>query len=172
MANLIKKVFFIGIFIWGCSQTAMAQDNSFIPVANPGLIDITEAGQLADTLNLWGDIRISGRYLVPRGTNLTELISYARGPQGLNTAQTWSKVELDIYVSRYNVGTNQYQNTSFGFKPNEPLPAEMRNYSLRNGDVITVKASRKPSFRDYFDVIAPIISLGLTSFLFFDRINR
>jgi hypothetical protein len=172
MASLIKKLLFIGIFIWGSSQTLTAQDNSFLPVANPGLINITEAGQLADTLNLWGDIRISGRYLVPRGTNLTELISYAKGPQGLNSAQTWSKVKLDIYISRYNVGSSQYQNTSFGFKPNEPLPSEMRNYSLRNGDVITVKASRKPSFRDYFSVIAPVISLGLTTFLFVDRLNR
>jgi hypothetical protein len=60
-------------------------------------------------------------------------------------------------------------NEAFNLKLNEPLPQEMKNYPLRNGDVITVKADRKPTFRDYFSIIAPVLSLGLSTFLVINR---
>jgi hypothetical protein len=170
MVNFHKKILLVSIFIIGAYQVGNAQDVSFDQNINPGIIKIAATGQLADTLNLWGDVRSTGKYLVPRKTNLTDLISYARGPVGITGGETWSKVNLDIYISRYNPQSNQYMNESFNLKLNEPLPQEMKNYPLRNGDVITVKADRKPTFRDYFSIIAPVLSLGLSTFLVLDRL--
>lgn len=172
MVNILKKFVFITIFIGTCNTFANAQDVSFRDNLNQGLIQIAETGQLADTLNLWGDVRTTGKYLVPRNTNLTDLISYARGPVGITQGETWSKVRLEIYISRFNTNTNQYANRTFNLRLNEPLPSEMKNYPLRNGDVITVKADKRPTFRDYFEIVAPIITLGLTTFLFVDRLNK
>ena len=40
------------------------------------IIRVAEPGQLADTLNVWGDVNSPGRYLVPKNTTLPQLISY------------------------------------------------------------------------------------------------
>ncbi|MDZ7692700.1 MAG: hypothetical protein U5K69_16505 [Balneolaceae bacterium] len=49
------------------------------------IIRVAEPGQISDTLNVWGDINSPGRYLVPRGTSLPQLISYAFGPQTIRS---------------------------------------------------------------------------------------
>ncbi|HYW33913.1 MAG TPA: hypothetical protein VE868_00770 [Balneolaceae bacterium] len=163
MKNLIKKILFIGvILILGGVNAGYGQNVNFMQNQNQGLIQIANQSQLADTLNLWGDVRVSGKYLVPRGTDLTDLISYARGPAGLSGK---GASEITVFVSRYSKASNQYKSKSFKMKLNEPLPPEMKNYTLHNGDVITVKAKKKTTFRDYFTIIAPIISLGLTAYL-------
>ena len=45
-----------------------------------GFIRFAEAGQLVDTVNVWGDLGRTGRYIIPRGTTITELISFGGGP--------------------------------------------------------------------------------------------
>ncbi|HLR31349.1 MAG TPA: hypothetical protein VK074_02595, partial [Fodinibius sp.] len=42
-------------------------------------IRVAEAGDLTDTLNVWGDVGSSGRYIVPEGIKLPELISFSLG---------------------------------------------------------------------------------------------
>jgi hypothetical protein len=175
MSNFYKTIVLIGLFFGAGFQSGYAQGIGLAGQQNinQGLIRVAELGQLADTLNLWGDVRNAGKYLVPRRTNLTDLISYARGPVGLTEDQALStKTKLEIYISRYNTELNKFQNQSFEIKTNEPLPDAMRNFPLRNGDVITVKASRKASFRDYFGIIAPVLTLGLTAFIAYDRVSR
>ncbi|HKK82618.1 MAG TPA: hypothetical protein VJ958_00145, partial [Atribacterota bacterium] len=81
-------------------------------------------------------------------------------------------INLEVYVARYNPQINQFINNSFELKLNEPLPDGMVNYQLENGDIVTVKANRKATFRDYFTIIGPILSLGLSAILVFDRLDR
>src|SRR6056297_3984756 len=66
-----------------------------------GFVRIAEPGQIADTLSVWGDINAPGRYIIPRGTTVGELISYARGParqQGGQRAD-WNEIRLEISIS-------------------------------------------------------------------------
>ena len=42
-------------------------------------IRVAEIGQLVDSVNVWGDVNSSGRYLIPEDTNLPELISFSFG---------------------------------------------------------------------------------------------
>ena len=42
-------------------------------------VRVAEPGQLADSVNIWGDVGYSGRYLLPKGTTLPEFISFAGG---------------------------------------------------------------------------------------------
>src|SRR5690625_3772297 len=70
------------------------------------IIRIAEPGEFADTLNVWGDVNSAGRYLIPHGTTLPELISYSFGPQTIrnNAAELdWSKMRVEINISEYNV---------------------------------------------------------------------
>ena len=137
-----------------------------------GMVRIAEPGELADTLSLWGDVSAPGRYIVPRGTTVPELISYARGPISLRTGETtldWSQVRLEIAISRFNVDLGLEEVFNFRFRYNEPMPAELREFHLRNDDMVSLQVRRRPIFKDYVEVVAPAVTLLLSVILIYDR---
>lgn len=139
------------------------------------IIRIAEPGQLADTVNLWGDVNSPGRYLIPTGTKLPELISYGFGPFGLREQETtldWSKVRIEVNISGYDRQNGRETIKSFKFRYNEPLPAEMRTFQLKNNQVISLQVKRRPAFIDYVQVVVPVISGIATTIFIIDAINR
>src|SRR6056297_2505092 len=121
MKAIFKKslsVFLFIFFIFSSINTVYAQNTGFQDNRNQGLIRIASTSQLADTLNVWGDVKESGKFLVPRGTNLTDLISYARGPVGITQGTAFDIINLEVYVARYNPQINQFINNSFELKLN------------------------------------------------------
>lgn len=137
-----------------------------------GMVRIAEPGQLADTLNLWGDVSAPGRYIVPRGTTVPELISYARGPISLRTGETtldWSEVRLEIAISRWNPESGIEEVLNFQYRYNQPLPEELREFVLTSNDMVSLQVRRRPIFRDYVQVVAPAVSLLLSAILLYDR---
>ena len=137
------------------------------------IIRVAEPGELADTLNVWGDVGSPGRYLVPSGTTLPELISYSFGPRTISDQQTqldWSKMRIEVNISEYNVNTGMEEITSFKYRLNEPLPDGMRTFDLENNQVVALQVKRRPSFVDYIKVIGPIVSTVATSILIIDRL--
>lgn len=139
------------------------------------IVRIAEPGQIADTVNVWGDINSPGRYLIPRGTQLPELISYSYGPTGIRDRETtldWSKLRVEINVSSYNEQNRIEDVKTFNFRYNEPLPDGIRTFKLKNNQVVSVQVKRKPAFMDYIRVIAPVISGVATSILIFERLNN
>ncbi len=138
-----------------------------------GIIRIAEPGQLADTLDVWGDITSPGRYLVPIGTTIPQLISYAKGPIGSRGAQNlgWSKVKIDISLSKYNPSMGHDVITNFKYSYNQPLPAGIRGYQLSNNEVLAIQVHRKPAFVDYLGVITPVISSVLTAIVIYNQVK-
>lgn len=137
-----------------------------------GIVRIAEPGQMADTLNIWGDVTLPGRYMVPRNTNVSDLISYARGPIRLQSGETqvdWSRVRLDISISRFDPDFGEKAIT-FRYNYNEPVPDGMRDFILHNNDLISIQSRRRPVFIDYVRVIAPTVSIILSTILIYDRV--
>ncbi len=129
------------------------------------IIRIAEPGELADSINVWGDIS-SGRYLIPRGTTLLELMTYGTGPNTINDTQTrldWSKLRVEVYINEFNEDENRFDVTEFTYRFEEPLPIEMQTFALKNNHTVILRVKRKPSFRDYVGVIAPAISAIATT---------
>jgi len=159
------------------TQTVQAQQRE-VPTSQQfrlaeGIVRIAEPGQLADSVNVWGDISAPGRYIVPRGTRAHELISYARGPIGFRTGETtldWSKMRLEVNISRYNQDTGVETVQNFQFRYNEPYPEELRNYRLRNDEIISLEVKRRAGFVDYVRVAAPVLTTVATTLLIIDRL--
>ena len=164
-------------FLFLLPDLAQAQTVRELPTSRmfrlgEGLVRIAEPGEIADTLSLWGDVSAPGRYIVPRGTTVHELISYARGPISLRTGETtldWSEVRLDVAVSRFNQETGEEEVINFRYRYNEPMPAKMREFVLKGDDMVSLQVRRRPIFRDYIDVIAPAVTLLLSAILLYDR---
>jgi hypothetical protein len=138
----------------------MGNSRNFQPAE--AIIRVAEASQLADTVMVWGDIGVSGTYLVPRGTKLVEMISYARGPRGFSTAETqldWSKLRISVMINPNNGRPVQKLDIHY----DTPLDPKMRSYQVQNFDVISLQVRRKAVFTDYFRVIAPVISISLST---------
>lgn len=170
-------LFFTILFMTGLVQTVEAQVRS-TPVSQQfrlaeRIIRIAEPGDLADSVNVWGDVGSSGRYLVPRGTRLPLLLSYSFGPQTLRDGQTnldWSKMRVEINIQQYDEQQKAQTIKHFEYRFEEPFPKGMHDFVLQNNQTVTVRVKRKPSFRDYVGVIAPVISAIATSIIIVDRL--
>ena len=137
------------------------------------IIRIAEPGQLADSVNVWGDVGSSGRDLVPKGTTLPLLLSYSFGPQTLRDGQTnldWSKMRVEINIQEYDEENNLQTMKEFKYRFEEPFPEGMYKFVVQNDQTVTVRVKRKASFRDYVGVIAPVISAIATSIIIVDRL--
>lgn len=139
------------------------------------VIRIAEPGQLADSVNIWGDVGSAGRYVVPKGTTLPKLISYSFGPNTFRDGQTeldWSKMRVEVNIQEYDFNSGLQTIKKFRYRFEEPLPEGMSEFIVKNNQTITLRVKRKPSFRDYVQVIAPVISALATTILAFDRVRN
>lgn len=138
------------------------------------IIRIAEPGELADSVNVWGDVGASGRYVVPKGTTLPKLISYAFGPRTLNDGQTqldWSKMRVEVNIQEYDADTGVQDIEKFRYRFEEPFPEGLSEFVVNNNQTVTLRVKRKPTFRDYLNVIAPTISAIATSIIVVDRLS-
>lgn len=139
------------------------------------IIRIAEPGQLADSVNVWGDVGSSGRYLVPQGTTLPLLITYSFGPQTLRDGQTnldWSKMRVEINVQEYDENNELRHLEKFEYRFEEAFPDGMYGFVVENNHTVTVRVKRKPSFRDYLGVFASTISAVVSTILLVDRLSE
>ncbi|MEX0845407.1 MAG: hypothetical protein WD022_08990 [Balneolaceae bacterium] len=174
--KLLYGLFFISI-LFVSTEFVQAQ-NRQTPISQQfrmaeRIIRIAEPGQLTDSVNVWGDIGSSGRYVVPKGTTLPLLLSYSFGPQTLRDGQTnldWSKMRVEINIQKYDAENKKQEIKKFEYRFEEPFPDGMNSFMLENNQTITVRVKRKPSFRDYVGVVAPVISAIATSIIIIDRL--
>lgn len=142
------------------------------------LIRIAEVGEITDSVNVWGDIGTTGRYLIPRGTSLLEMMTFGSGPRTINDSQTrldWSKLRIEVYVNEFDTTTNSFNVTEFSYRFEEAFPVEMEKFQLKNNHTVIIRVKRKPTFRDYVGVIAPAISAiasTLSTILLIERLSK
>lgn len=154
-----------------------AQAGSQVFRLGEGMVRIAEAGQLADTLAVWGDVSNAGRYIVPRGTTPHELLSYARGISrtgagagGDQVQLDWSKRRVEINISTFDPETGIETVENFEFRYSEPFPAELRTYRLQNDQIVTVEVKRTATVLDYIRFISPITTFAASTYFLIDRI--
>lgn len=178
MMSYISRIFFFGaLFLFTgnvYSQTQQLYSSQQFRLGER-VIRIAEPGELADSVNIWGDIGSAGRYLVPKGTSLTKLISYSYGPRTLRDGQTeldWSKMRVEVNIQMHDPENGVQEIEKFKYRFEEPFPSGMRDFIVENNQTITVRVKRKPSFRDYVGVIAPVLSSIATSIIIIDRVRN
>jgi len=137
-------------------------------------IRVAEAGQLVDSVNVWGDVNSQGRYLVPEGTNLPDLISFSFGytPLGRESSVDWAKTQVEVKVSRFNEDRRLVEVAYFRYRYHDPEPPEMWEFELQNNDIVTLQVRRKASITDYVGVIAPVLSVLTTTLILWDRFRE
>jgi hypothetical protein len=132
------------------------------------IIRVAEPGEIADTMAVWGDVRTPGVFLVPNGTTVAQLISYAGGPIVTATG------DATIDWARYRIEINHLDVTDkvqkFSFRYNETPSSTLFRKKLGNWDQLNIQIRRKPNFRDYLFVVAPVLSSIVTTLVIIERI--
>lgn len=177
-ASRMKQIIGLMIFIAGMliAGTARAQDK--LPISLQyrlveGIVQISKPGEESVLINLWGDVNAPGRFNVPAGTTLIELISIARGPASFRTGETtldWSKLRLEVNVSRRNQKLNIDEVVNFRFRYTQQLPPGIRDFVLQESDFITLEVKRRPAFVDYMRIIGPVATVAATMILLVDKL--
>lgn len=172
MKSLCKSVLLFFLIFGGWTAQLYAQ----LPTdVSDRYIRVAELGELVDSINVWGDVNSGGRYLVPEGTNLPELISYSFGFTALRDREAsidWAKLQVEVKVSRFNENQKMVEVAYFRYRYHDPEPPELWEFDLQNNDVVTLQVRRRPSIGDYVGVIAPILTVFTTSFLLIERLTE
>lgn len=137
-------------------------------------IRIAEAGQITDTVSVWGDVGSQGRYIIPESTSLPELISFSLGfspLRGRDTEIKWADTFIQVKVSRYYEDRGMVDVTMFSYEFNEPAPVGMFEFDLQTNDIVTLQVDKEPSFGDYVSVIAPVVGVLATSILLIQNLQ-
>lgn len=156
--------------------TARAQDEVLvIPQYRlvEGVVQIAKPDEEAVLINLWGDVNAPGRFMIPTGTTLIELISFARGPVSFRTGETtldWSKLRIEVNVSRRNQELNTDEVVNFRFRYTQQLPQGMRDFVLQENDFITIEVKRRPALVDYMRIVGPISTVVAAMILLLDKL--
>jgi hypothetical protein len=174
MKQTVAIVMFISGMIF--AETARAQDE--IPLTLQyrlveGIVQISKPGEESVLVNLWGDVNAPGRFMVPTGTTLIELISFARGPASFRTGETtldWSKLRVEVNLSRRNLELDIDEVVNFRFRYTQQLPPGMRDFVLQENDFITLEVKRRPAFVDYMRIIGPISTVVAAVILLVDKL--
>lgn len=173
-----KQIFGLSVlFVFVISTSAISQTQQLYTSQQfrlaERIIRIAEVGVLADSVNVWGDVGSSGRYLVPQGTTLPQLISYSFGPNtiGGETQLDWSKMRVEVNVQQYDIEKGVQTIEKFSYRFEEPFPEGMTTFKVQNNQTVTIRVKRKPSFRDYVNVIAPVLTSIATTIVIVDRLS-
>lgn len=177
--NIITRILVLAIIYIFPSVEVYAQQNQLNASQQfrlaSRIIRVAEPGQLADSVNVWGDVGATGRFLVPKGTTIIELLSYTGGMSTIRSGLAdldWSKMRVEVNVHEFTIEGKSELIAGFKYRFEEPFPAEMWNYKLKNEHTVTVRVKRKPSFRDYLGVFASTIGAIASTVILLDRLNN
>jgi hypothetical protein len=156
-------VFFVLLFLLSMLHTrAYAQDD--MPQFRSDITRLAPMGVLADTINVWGAVRQNGRFVVPRGTTVSQMLSYVGGPNFGRTRATtniysyYTRPQVEVYLNRFDSENNIEIAEVWTYRVRDPFPEGMRAYQLQNGEYITVYIRTRPTALQY--VLFGISTLG------------
>ena len=169
----MKRFFFkiIALFILLAvlpAHNGFAQIQQEVPQFRSDIVRLAPTGVLADTINVWGAVTQRGRFMVPRGTTVVQMLSYTGGP-GIGGRSTrvgdarsiygfYARPQVEVYLHRYDEDQQEEKLERWVYRLREPFPAGMRDYQLQNGEYVTVLIRTRPTTLQY--VLFGITTLG------------
>lgn len=156
-------------------------DLSQLDQFRPDIVRLVPPGGLGDTINVWGTVRLNGRFLVPRGTTVTEMLSYTGGPTITDVTRYggseirgvfnyYSLQQVEVYVNRYDESNQRETVETWTYRLSEPFPEDMRRYQLQNGEYVTVNIRRRPSALQYVIFGVSVVGSLAGSYFLLERI--
>jgi len=156
------KYFFSLLLVLFMSNFIYSQDDDNLilgksnALGNAALYDLSDPTGVNMEVNLWGYVRLPGRYRVPIKTTFIDLMSYAGGPGDESNFE-------EIRILRYEGDPSKkpqviklnYEDLLWGDKVSSNPKL---NPVLQPDDVILVLKKRRYTFRDDIGLVLPIVT--------------
>jgi hypothetical protein len=127
----------------------------------PGYYDLTRPGQDAVNINIWGAVRTAGYYVVPAGTDLSQMLSFSGGPATLGERRGDRRPDITVSISRaMSEGRKVVYIADFNYLINEAQVYPV----LEDGDIIILEGEPLPrrwEARDYLSLVSASVSILL-----------
>ena len=139
--------------IWMGASAGYAQSFDELEQSNynrASVYSYAEPGDVTIQVNVWGAVSNPGRYIIPRGTEVGDLFTYAGGPS--TGQQNWQQEQiLTIRLSREK---NDEHVVIFEARMEDEVFAFEENPVLQEGDVLMVEryVREKFTWRDAFTI--------------------
>ncbi len=125
-----------------------------------GLFDYSDPSAVNIKVQLWGYVKYPGYYIVPAGSSINELISFAGGP-------TEDAMLEDIRVTKIKQGTKtvilKYNYNDLMWTDN--LDTEINYVPIEAGDVIVVPGEPRyfgrENFQFFFSIFSSLATLAI-----------
>ena len=171
--KLLKKSHLLVLLLVFLSSFAQSQDDKvrvgYKPLQNAqtgGFYDYSEPDKVNIEVNVWGYVKYPGKYIIPRGKTMLDVLSFAGGP--VTDAQP---EKLRLFRPK-NDSLNIAKDQILYFDYNDLLwGKEVKDISQRNntvmlpGDVLIVPGSQRLFFRDdlllVLAITSTLVSLGI-----------
>ncbi len=164
LKSAVILMLFTAIFV----TQSYSQIEQEVPQFRSDIVRLAATGVLADTINVWGAVTQRGRFMVPRGTTVTQMLSYTGGP-GIGGRSTrvgearsiygyYARPQVEVYLHRYDEDMQEEKLERWVYRLREPFPPGMRDYQLQNGEYVTVLIRTRPTTLQY--VLFGITTLG------------
>lgn len=173
IAVLMKQIIIVTIVLISAAIT-YSQDSTLIlgkmDRSNSGAVyDLSDPTGINIEVNLWGFVRLPGRYRVPINTNFLDIMSYAGGPL------EDSKLE-DIRIVRTdeNTGAVKTINLNYGdlLWEDAVKTGNRMNPQLKAGDIILIPQHKRYSFRENLQFYMPILTSIISVATFIITLRR
>lgn len=176
--HLIAALFGLFLFLQpqaGAQQVPDRIQDLFTPGiygSNVANFYFAQPGDFTMLVSVWGDVGRSGRYEVPVGTDIGQLLSLAGGPgadiRGTPGADTWSRRQSGKTIIRLSrlTGGQGGREIILEYRIEDLLVLAERDVPLQDGDIIMIDRIR---FFNIWDLFSLISTTG-TLVLLLDRI--
>ena len=163
----MKKIIFIAVMlliVGGINKSFSQDDKTRVGITRTTTqtattyFDYSDPNKVNIEVNIWGYVKMPGKYIIPKGTSSIDLISYAGGP---NSDTKLDKVRL---IRPKNDSLKNSEDKIYEFNFNDVLwedkvsDKKLPSMTLEPGDIIVVSGEPKMFFRDNLSMILSISS--------------
>ena len=150
------------VLIFAVSLTIVAQDDDGLILGkttkqnSAAVYDLSNPEGVNIEVNLWGFVRLPGRYIVPVKTTFMDLMSYAGGP-----AENSNMEQIRIIRNSAKPGEKPKLiklNYNDLLWKNDISTVTKNNPELISGDVVIIMVDRKYTFREDVGFYLPIFT--------------
>lgn len=123
--------------------------------------DLSDPTGVNIEVNIWGFVKVPGRYKVPYKTTFLDLMSFAGGPLENSNLQ-----EIRIYTPAVDTISGKAKITKLNYNDllwSESVSSNTKlNPVLKTGDIVLVLEEKKYTFRENLGFYLPILSSLIT----------
>lgn len=127
-----------------------------------GLYIFAEKDKVNIEVSVWGYVKFPGKYIIPEGSSLVDLISYSGGPlegANLEDIRLLRPKNDTLKVTKDELIKFNYNDL---FWNEDVMNTSNRNITLKPGDVFIFPGGPRYFFRDNLSLILSVISTAVT----------